>query len=191
MANAEWAIEYEQSGLPVFTTGFAITVGDTPQELSDFMQALMANWAANIMPSLSQDVVIIGSEIKSLDSAAAATVVTGAGTAGGQLEDSSPVNVCAVINRKDSSSRRDGRWFLPGVPESKVNGGATLDSAWYSNLVAQCAVVQANVISTLTGGLANRHKVGENPDLSPIYSYVEVQTFGGTGIVGSQSRRRR
>ena len=189
MALAQFRIEYDQGGLAVLNTGFLRFNTDTQQGFEDAANILAANWAANILPSMSQDITMGDVILEEVDGVKIANSILGLGQPGSIARPSTPVNVAAVITRSDLSSRRKGRWFLPGVPDDKVDAGAAVDPAWYSNLRAQFDVTAANLAAQDQTEFMNRHNTA-GPNNPPNYVYALVVAFGITSKIGSQSGRR-
>lgn len=190
MPTAEFIVRYDQENLDILNTGYVIH--DTPgvPSLQLIADNIAANWAANIMPSLSNQVTLGSVEVLSLDGPELAISNAGSGTDGSQAVPSLPVNNALVIQKFDPSSRRAGRWFIPGVPEDQAGGGDQVNLPWANNLALQFGASQANLAPVDNAVFANRHKVGEVAPGSPVYAYAPITGFGFLSRIGSQSRRR-
>lgn len=190
MPTAEFIVRYDQENLNLLNTGFVIH--DTPgvPSLQLIADNIAANWAANIMPSLSNQVTLGSVELLSLDGPEIAISNAGSGTDGGRTIAGLPVNNALVIQKFDPSSRRAGRWFIPGVPESEAGAGDQVNLPWANNLAQQFAASQANLAPVDNAVMANRHKIGEVAPGSPVYAYAPITGFGFLSRIGSQSRRR-
>lgn len=190
MATSSFTVEYTQVGIDILNVGYVIHDSTDQTSLGNIAAAIAIGWRDEIMPSLSQNLVMGAVELLALDSPASATAVNGVGTTGGSSSLAVPVNNALVITRSDSSSRRVGRWFIPGVAESIVDGGDSIDDAYRNGMVAKFQALDTAVQLVDNARLANRHKVGVDGNDDPIYAYAAVESWNSLRRVGSQSRRR-
>lgn len=137
------------------------------------------------MPSLSDDCTLIGVECRDLDDIYIGNAGGGAGFPGGEAGNAESINTALVITKTDPTSRRQGRWFLPGVGNSRVSAGGLVDLPWAANIALQFQVSQQNLFPVFNSQMANRHKVGVGG-----FVYAPISSFGFLPVIGTQRGRR-
>lgn len=187
MATAEFCVFYDYDGKDACNTGYVIHDALTIADFQAVANAVWTNWCANIMPSLVTAIETTQMTMKDVAGPWEANAVTASTKTGGNVGAGLPPNCAVAINRTDSSSRFKGRWFMPGIPETVVDNAGVVTAAFGSNLAAQFAVTNANILATFNARLANRHKVGAVPGS---FAYVSVDSFSYIATVASQKQRR-
>lgn len=185
MANSQMIVTYEQGGREALNIGYVSGDWSNSSELDQVAQNIYDNWAANIMPSLSDDCVLRSVELRDLDDVFIGNSAAGSGTPGGEAGNAEAINSALVITKSDGASRRDGRWYIPGVGNSRVSAGGNVDAAWAGNLALQFQVCQVNLNPVFNSFYMNRHKVGVGGFL-----YANITSFGFLSTIGSQRGRR-
>lgn len=185
----QFTVSYTLDGKDALNVGYITTVATEISEWQQIVDNIAANWAANIMPSLSNDLSMGDVELKDLDSPITVIGQPPANTVGGTNSTAESILSAVVISKIDSTSRRKGRWFIPGVPVSQVSAGGTIGPVWGLNLAAQFQVSQVNLLPIFQTQMANRHVTVPIPGATQEV-FAPIESFSYSPTVGKQGRRR-
>ena len=187
MAQGKFEVEYSLGGKDAYNIGYVITDAAAINEWQQVVDNISANWAANIMPSMSNDLTMVGVSLLEIDGVIAVDSQQGNGTIGGTVRPAESILSSVCITKADSTSRYKGRWFIPGVPDSEVSAGGVIGPAWGLNLSLQFQVSQTNLNPVFNSFLANRHSISGLPGQ---FAYAAIESFGYVEYVAVQERRR-
>lgn len=186
MATAQFIVKYEQAGKEALNIGYVSGDWSNAVELAQVADNIYQNWGANIMPSLSVDCTLTGVECRDLTDVYVGNAGGGGGFPGGNPGTAEAISTALVITRTDGASRRQGRWFLPGVPSAEVNAAALVNLGWAANIAGQFQVSQLNLGPVFNSAMMNRHKI---PNTNT-FLYASIEGFGFLPIAGVQRDRR-
>lgn len=99
-----FTVPYTIGGKDALNVGYITTVATELAEWQDIVDNIASNWAANIMPSLSNDLEIGPVTLKDLDSPIEVNSGAITGTVGGQAVTSESILSALVITKSDSTS---------------------------------------------------------------------------------------
>lgn len=122
---------YGGSGVPtgaVNTFGFNNGAGDTPSAAAT---EFANEWGNLVMPSLVQNVDLVGTLVKLGPNNTGPSALVGISHNGEDLSAQAPPNVAYLVNKITGLGGRRGRGrvFLPGVDETVVTQGGFVDAA--------------------------------------------------------------
>ena len=184
MASAQFTLEYQQGGKTAFNVGYVLGNWADSDELEQVAQSIFDNWGNFVMPNLSNECSLI----------AAAAFDTqdvfqgfsqGTAVPGGVSRPPENISSALIITKSDQSSRRKGRWYLPGVPDNNTGAGGAIDPGWAANVVVDVLAADTAIQATFDAKLANRHKTG------PLSTFIAPITgYSFRPFVGVQRGRR-
>lgn len=181
----QFTVSYTMDGKEALNVGYILTQAASQSDWQAVADNIAANWAANIMPSLSQQLTMGDVRLKDLDGPIEVIASPPAGTTGSQVGESESIMSAVVITKLDPSSRRKGRWFIPGIPVYNVTAGGTVNATWAFNLANQFQVSQVNLNPVFGSEFANRHVIGPGQ-----VGFVGISSFGFSPTIGKMGRRR-
>lgn len=117
-----------------------IRYDDAVTETQGVADAIRDAFQTHILSELSNECVL--QEVKVGDDVMGAVSLSG--QAGGNADSSLPPN-CSYGITKVTNSGRNGRWFLPGVPEPNVDGSGRVNPPAQAALNAKMALMLADV----------------------------------------------
>ncbi len=154
---------------------------DNPQQAADFVRGA---WQNEVMPNLVQALTLKEVRVKFGPNATGLDATSTSGQAGGVVQPAEAPQVAALIRKITAQGGRQGkgRMFLPGIPESAVQGGAL-----------NTATIDA--INAFMLDLLNVHNAVQFPvallHAEALVSPYIVLAFQTQSIVATQRRRIR
>lgn len=127
------------AGRPWANVFHTLKLGATPPDVADAAQLMLDTYCSTLCSNLHQDVTVLGCNYVDLDSddgeSGDYTTVPGDNT-GDITGDMTPVNTCFLVQWSASGGRRyrNGRTYLPGVPEGAVNNAGGVSSGYRTDL---------------------------------------------------------
>lgn len=172
-------------------TGAQITMGlfiedeeSTPTEVGEEFADLWR--AAGISANMSSDVDLAQVLVKFGPNATGPSALLGE-TDGGSLSSPCTPNVAFLVRKNTAAGGRAGRgrFFLPGVVESQVDGAGMIASETRTNLQADLDTLMSSLVSA---GLIPTLLHGEN---APISTPLQVTSLTVDAKAATQRRRLR
>lgn len=116
-----------------------LKLGASPPDVTDAAEQIMAAYCTNLLPNMHGDVSVVGCNFVDLDSSSGDSGTSTArpsGHTGGISGDMTPVNTCFLVQWAASGGRRyrNGRTYLPGVPEGAVNNAGGVSTTYQTDL---------------------------------------------------------
>lgn len=184
MASAQFNVNYLQGGKEAVNVGYVLGNWADSNELEQVAQAIFDAWGAFIMPNLSQECAVTGVEAFDTQDVYQG-FSSGTAIAGGVARPPENISSALLITKADQSSRRKGRWYIPGVPDNNTGAGGEIDPGWAANVVTSFIACDNAVQATFDAKFANRHKT------SAVSTFIApITTYGFRPFIGVQRGRR-